>query len=139
MAPRWLVCLAVLTISTTAAAERLPIRTYTVADGLAHNIVNRIVRDERGFLWFCTAEGLSLFDGYRFTNYDTTDGLPHQHVADVLATGEGVRWIATYGGLVRFNPHGTRERRRRGQTLHGNRAGDRRPASARHDPADSTA
>lgn len=108
MALRWLVCLAILTISATAAAERLPIRTYTVADGLAHNIVNRIVRDERGFLWFCTAEGLSLFDGYRFTNYDTTDGLPHQHVADVLATREGVRWIATYGGLVRFNPHGTR-------------------------------
>ena len=44
-------------------AERLPIKTYTVADGLAHNEVNKIVRDSRGFLWFCTADGLSRFDG----------------------------------------------------------------------------
>ncbi len=42
---------------SVAHAERLPIKTYTVADGLAHNEVNKIVRDSRGFLWFCTAEG----------------------------------------------------------------------------------
>ena len=50
-------------------AERLPIRTYTTADDLGHNTVNRIVRDSRGLLWFCTAGGLSRFDGYTFTNF----------------------------------------------------------------------
>ena len=57
-------------------AERLPIKIYTTADGLAHNDVKRIVKDSRGFLWFCTAGGLSRFDGYAFTNFSTEQGLP---------------------------------------------------------------
>jgi len=35
-----------------ARAERLPIKTYTTADGLSQDSVNRIVRDSRGFPWF---------------------------------------------------------------------------------------
>jgi ligand-binding sensor domain-containing protein len=89
------------------SAERLPIKNYTTADGLAHNIVNRIMRDSRGFLWFCTQEGLSRFDGYSFTNYGTGQGLPHPNVSDILETRAGDYWVATNGGLVRFNPKGT--------------------------------
>ena len=47
-------------------AERLPLKTYTVADGLAHNEINKIVRDSRGFLWFCTVEGTMAPPGRRF-------------------------------------------------------------------------
>jgi hypothetical protein len=46
--------ITVLAVAAAAFAERLPIRTDTVADGLAHNAVNRIVPDARGFLWFCS-------------------------------------------------------------------------------------
>jgi ligand-binding sensor domain-containing protein len=87
-------------------AERLPIKTYTTADGLAQNSVNRIVRDSRGFLWFCTDEGLSRFDGYTFTNYTTADGLPHPIVRSLLETRGGVYWVGTYYGVCRFNPKG---------------------------------
>jgi ligand-binding sensor domain-containing protein len=48
-------------------AEQLPIKTYTTADGLAHNRVKRVVQDSHGFLWFCAASGLSRFDGYRLS------------------------------------------------------------------------
>lgn len=89
-----------------ALGERLPLRGYTVADGLAHNEINKIVRDSRGFLWFCTAEGLSRFDGYQFTNYTTDHGLPHPNVTGFLETRGGEIWVATYGGLVRFEPKG---------------------------------
>jgi hypothetical protein len=92
--------------ATHAGAERLPIRIYTTADGLAHNAVNRIVRDSRGFLWFCTDEGLSRFDGYAFSNFGTDQGLPHASVNDLLETRSGEYWLATQGGLVRFNPTG---------------------------------
>src|SRR5213592_3879054 len=88
-------------------AERLPIKAYTTADGLAYNEVNKIVRDSRGFLWFCTADGLSRFDGYTFTNYGTDQGLPHANVTDLLETRSGEYWVATYGGIVHFNPKGT--------------------------------
>jgi len=92
--------------AAAARAERLPLKPYTVADGLPHNVINRIVRDTRGFLWFSTAEGLSLFDGYKFTTYGTDEGLLHPYVADILETPDGVYWVATSGGLYRFNPKG---------------------------------
>jgi ligand-binding sensor domain-containing protein len=98
--------LIVCCLTITARAERLPIKTYTTADGLAHNDVNRIVRDSRGFLWFCTFEGLSRFDGYTFTTLGVDEGLPSPAVNDLLETGEGQYWVATAAGLCRFNPKG---------------------------------
>ena len=88
------------------SAERLPLKSYTVADGLPNNVINKIVRDSRGFLWFCTGEGLSRFDGYAFTNYGVDQGLPHTTVNDFLETRNGELWVATNGGLVLFDPKG---------------------------------
>jgi ligand-binding sensor domain-containing protein/signal transduction histidine kinase len=95
-----------LAASTPVAlrAERLPIKAYTTAEGLGHNVVNRIVRDSRGFMWFATNDGLSRFDGYGFTNYTVEQGLPHRRVMDFLEAANGEFWVATYGGLVRFTP-----------------------------------
>ncbi|MGH9767240.1 MAG: ligand-binding sensor domain-containing protein, partial [Blastocatellia bacterium] len=97
----WLVGLAPF-----IAAQQLPIKSDTTAEGLAHNGINRIVKDSRGFLWFCTGEGLSRFDGYSFTNYGVEQGLPHHTVTDFLETRAGEFWLATWGGLVRFNTQG---------------------------------
>ena len=88
-------------------AERLPIRTYTIADGLLRDGVARIFQDSRGFLWFCTADGVSRFDGYGFTNFTTDDGLPERHVNDVLEFRDTI-FLATNGGLARLNPTGSR-------------------------------
>jgi ligand-binding sensor domain-containing protein len=96
-----------LAVPPTIRAERLPIKVYTTADGLAQNEINRIVRDSRGFLWFCTEDGLSRYDGYSFTNYGVEQGLPDARVRDVLETREGGYWVATGGGLCLFNPKGT--------------------------------
>jgi ligand-binding sensor domain-containing protein/two-component sensor histidine kinase len=88
-----------------AAAERLALRTYGVADGLPQEGVKRIVRDSRGFLWFCTFDGLSRFDGTRFVNYGVRDGLPHPSINDLLESRRGVYWVATNGGgVARFDP-----------------------------------
>jgi ligand-binding sensor domain-containing protein/two-component sensor histidine kinase len=98
-----LLCCLIL-LATAARAEQLPVRVYTSADGLGQNRVKRIVRDSRGFLWFCTADGLSRFDGYRFTTYDTSRGLPYPSINDLLETRAGVYWLASNGGGVfRFN------------------------------------
>src|SRR5260370_12489706 len=103
---RIVVLLAIALLSSVARAERLPLKAYTVADGLANNEINKIVRDSRGLLWFCAADGLSRFEGYTFTNVGTDQGLPHANVTDLLETRSGEYWVATYGGIVRFNPKG---------------------------------
>jgi signal transduction histidine kinase/sugar lactone lactonase YvrE len=110
---RWVSWLALLLLTPAldVAAERLPIRAFTTVDGLPHNRINRIVRDSRGFLWFCTADGLSRFDGYTFINYGTEHGLPHASINDLLETRAGEYWVATNGGLVRFDPRGRPDRR----------------------------
>ena len=98
--------LLVLIAISEATAQRLPLKSYTTAEGLAHNNVNRIVSDSHGFLWFCTADGLSRFDGYEFMNYGPADGLPHAVVFDLLQSREGEYWVATSAGLFKFNPSG---------------------------------
>ncbi|HEX8734709.1 MAG TPA: two-component regulator propeller domain-containing protein, partial [Pyrinomonadaceae bacterium] len=96
-----------LTIAAAfARAERPPFKIYTTGEGLAHDSVNKIVRDSRGFLWFCTAEGLSRFDGAKFKNFRQDQGLPHRSVNDFLETRDGTYLVATSAGLSVFNPHG---------------------------------
>ena len=73
-----------LACADTASAERLPIKAYTVENGLAHNRVKRIVQDSHAFLWFCTAAGFSCFDGYQFTNYTPENGLPSLSINDLV-------------------------------------------------------
>jgi ligand-binding sensor domain-containing protein len=92
-------------------AQRLPcraaqpvVRLFTTEDGLVRNWVTKIRRDSLGRLWFCTVEGLSLFDGQRFANYTTADGLPHRMVNDILEAGNGSYWLSTGAGLYRFRP-----------------------------------
>ena len=104
-----LTSLLLLVLSFSAVSgERLPVRSYTVGDGLLQDRVLKIKQDSRGFLWFCTAEGVSRFDGYGFTNLTTADGLPDRHVNDFLETKNGTIYIATDKGLARLNPHGLR-------------------------------
>jgi ligand-binding sensor domain-containing protein len=90
-------------VFSAVPAEQLPIKTYTTADGLAQDSVNRIIRDSRGFLWFCTREGLSRFDGYRFTTYTTDQGLPHRWVDYLLEARDGSYWVAAGHWICRFN------------------------------------
>ena len=85
-------------------AEQLPVRTYTTTDGLPRDFVGRIVRDSHGFLWFCTGDGLSRFNGYEFTTYGVEHGLSDPRVNDLLETRSGVYWVATQDGVFRFNP-----------------------------------
>ncbi|HEY6332078.1 MAG TPA: two-component regulator propeller domain-containing protein [Blastocatellia bacterium] len=90
----------VLLLAGPVFAEQLPLRHYSVADGLPHSTVRRIFQDSRGYLWIGTADGLARFDGYRFNTYDTSDGLGHTFINSIAEDREGRIWVATNGGGV---------------------------------------
>jgi ligand-binding sensor domain-containing protein/signal transduction histidine kinase len=93
---------ASLALPLVVLAERLPLKTYTTADGLVRDSITRIVHDSHGFLWFCTPEGLSRFNGYEFVTYGIDQGLPHHTVNDLLEARDGTYWVATGAGVVHF-------------------------------------
>jgi len=106
---RWILpLLTLLWVAQPTASLR--VHVYNTENGLPHNRVNALYADSRGFLWICTDDGVSRFDGHRFVTYTTADGLPHIHVNGVLETRAGELWLATDGGLSRFDPRPGRTR-----------------------------
>ncbi len=56
--------------------------SYSLQDGMVSNNVRRIFQDSRGFIWIGTWEGISHYNGHKFTNYSTLNGLSHSLVND---------------------------------------------------------
>jgi ligand-binding sensor domain-containing protein/signal transduction histidine kinase len=101
---RWqAILLTVAALPLSLEGEVLPIRSYTTADGLASDHIDCIVPDSRGFIWFCTPEGLTRFDGYRMVGFGTADGLPHRSVYSFLATRSGAYFAGTDRGLSQLD------------------------------------
>jgi len=73
-----------------------PSHHYTISDGLASSTVFDIMQDQDGFLWFATLNGLSRFDGKRFTTFRTIDGLNANLITSLLEGEDGALYIATY-------------------------------------------
>src|ERR1700730_12201606 len=82
------------------SAQQLSIRHYDVSDGLADSHVSAMHQDAKGYLWLATWEGLSRFDGYRFTNYGPRDGLGDPIINAIAEDRQGRLWVATNGGGV---------------------------------------
>ena len=87
-------------LSQGVRAQQLAIRHYDVSDGLAHSHVSAMHQDGKGYLWLATWEGLSRFDGYRFTNYGQRDGLGDPIINDITEDRNGAIWVATNGGGI---------------------------------------
>jgi ligand-binding sensor domain-containing protein len=92
--------------ATLASAELLPIRSYSAADGLVEDRVNAIAVDARGFVWFATSVGISMFDGYRFTAWDDAHGFSSLRPAAFLADPSGGYWAGVAEGLRWFGGEG---------------------------------
>ena len=72
--------------------------------GLAYNNIWSICEDRKGNIWFGTsAQGVSVFDGKKFTNYHFKEGLHGVHVSALLSDKKGNVWIAHEKGLDKFD------------------------------------
>jgi ligand-binding sensor domain-containing protein len=81
-------------------AQQLIFKTYAVEDGLVSNPVRRIFQDSKGFIWIATWEGLSEYDGHKFTNYTIANGLSHNMVNDMYESADGKLYVAENNGSV---------------------------------------
>jgi ligand-binding sensor domain-containing protein len=62
--------------------------------------VRRIFQDKKGFIWIGTWEGLSKYDGYKFTNYTIANGLSHNMVNDLYESPDEKLYVAENNGTV---------------------------------------
>lgn len=51
------------------------------------------MEDRNGFIWVCTEQGVSKFDGIGFTNFTTKNGLPDNEVLSLFEDAKGRIWF----------------------------------------------
>ena len=94
-----LLLLVVGSLLLSAASQQLNFVKYTVYDGLVANPVRCIYQDSKGFIWIGTLDGLSRYDGYKFTNYTTVNGLSHNFINSITEV-DGKLLIAENNGAI---------------------------------------
>ena len=81
-------------------------KNYTVKDGLSQNTVIRTLEDSKGYIWFCTRDGLNRFDGTEFEVYradGSENSLTSSDVTTITEVENGVLWIGSHKGLTRYD------------------------------------
>ncbi|MEP7322423.1 MAG: two-component regulator propeller domain-containing protein [Saprospiraceae bacterium] len=72
---------------------------FTEKEGLANNTVSGILEDDYGNIWFGTNNGVSEYDGFRFTNFSEKDGLSNNVVLSLHEDKRGNIWFGTLSGI----------------------------------------
>ncbi len=88
---------------SVAHSQNFNLSKFTNSSGLPQNYVYSLAQDPNGFVWIATTEGLSRYDGIRFTNYSRRDSLADEYVSQLLIDtdqrlwcGHGNGWFSVY-------------------------------------------
>ncbi|MDD8017311.1 MAG: two-component regulator propeller domain-containing protein [Bacteroidota bacterium] len=90
-----------LTITISSAAQQFDFLRYTVKDGLSSDYIHSIIQDSQRRLWIATGDGITIYDGEKFSTLRSNSGLINDYVNCFLedtATCGGM-WIGTNGGV----------------------------------------
>lgn len=71
-----------------AQTFRASVKHFSEKDGLSHNDVHAIVKDERGIIWIATKSGLNRFDGKHFKIFTTLQGLHSDNINALVKEGK---------------------------------------------------
>ncbi len=84
--------IAFLFAFTVILPQRHTVRTYTIEDGLPTNVVNDVVQDNSGRMWFATEIGVSVYDGTSWYNFSETDSLTVGNYMKLRSDEQGTIW-----------------------------------------------
>ncbi len=105
--PRFLWIVAILLIKTSFGQKSIiEYYQYSIKDGLVNNWVNDFEKDQNGFIWIATNDGVSRFDGYNFINFssDNQSLIPNNSsFQDVQIHGNEVYAISNEKGIFTIN------------------------------------
>ncbi len=97
-----LILIILHTFSSKAQVEYLG-----TSDGLSNRYVSSIIKDQQGFVWFGTSNGLNRYDGYNFKIINqggSEKELSNKQVNYILESKENnCLWIATDNGLNKLD------------------------------------
>jgi signal transduction histidine kinase/ligand-binding sensor domain-containing protein/DNA-binding response OmpR family regulator len=83
------------------------VKRYGIKDGLSQGVVNSIVQDEQGLMWFATEDGLNRFDGYSFKVFkhdpENSRSLADNFIQRIFKDTEGSFWVSSRKGLHYFD------------------------------------
>jgi signal transduction histidine kinase/ligand-binding sensor domain-containing protein/CheY-like chemotaxis protein/AraC-like DNA-binding protein len=104
----FLVIILLVSYSTIAQlSESHRVLHYNLKEGLSFGVVNSIVQDNQGFMWFATDDGLNRFDGITFKifKFDSENPFSIQgnYIQSIYKDTDGILWITSRKGLVRFD------------------------------------
>ena len=97
-------------VSIAASAQVTRFEHITLEEGLSQNTAECILRDQLGFLWIGTQDGLNRYDGYTIKvfkpNPDESTSISGNYVKAIHEDDQGALWVGTIdGGLNRLDPH----------------------------------
>ena len=107
---KWLLFFLIPIINSLQAhsqAHRLRFKTLSANEGLSQNMIQCILKDTQGFMWFGTRDGLNRYDGYKFTtfrhNSEQASTISNNFINDIIEAPGGNLWIGTSSGLDLFD------------------------------------
>lgn len=84
-------------------------RHFTVQDGLPSNEAYYGYQDRQGYIWICTDNGVSRFDGVQFKNYNSIEGLRSNIILGCKEDSKGKLWMYSFAGeLYLYQPSADR-------------------------------
>lgn len=78
------------------------IRTYTVQNGLASNVILSLAASPSGDLWVGTPDGLNRIRRGQIDTFTSADGLPDDFIRALLVDTDGSLWVGTRHGLAHW-------------------------------------
>ncbi|MEM6844692.1 MAG: two-component regulator propeller domain-containing protein [Bacteroidota bacterium] len=98
----WSVFFLVLYAANSLGQPVIRFGHFSTREGLSQSTVNCMVRDQRGYMWIGTADGLNRYDGYQFSIYRPTgthQSISHNTILSIAEDQYGNLWIGTANGL----------------------------------------